>query len=92
VKEGSSEVLHVDWNDNLNGYAIIFGVGDYTGGEFCIPQLGYRIPLRPGAVLAVRTRLLAHCTHTGSGRRLIFTCFTDSTLLAQTITGDFAFL
>ena len=40
----------------------------------------------------VRTRLLAHCAHVGSGRRLVFTCFTDSTLLEQTITGDFAFL
>ncbi|KAJ7710308.1 hypothetical protein B0H14DRAFT_2646063 [Mycena olivaceomarginata] len=92
VKEGSSEVLHVDWNDNLHMYTIIFAVGDYTGGEFCIPQIGYRIPLRPGAVLAVRTRLLAHCTHVGSGRRLVFTCFTDSTLLGQSITGDFALL
>ncbi|KAJ7815265.1 hypothetical protein B0H14DRAFT_2304317, partial [Mycena olivaceomarginata] len=61
VKEGSSEVLHVDWNNNLHTYAIIFCVGDYTGGEFCIPQIGYRIPLRAGAILAVRTRLLAHC-------------------------------
>ncbi|KAJ7199378.1 hypothetical protein GGX14DRAFT_373164, partial [Mycena pura] len=92
VKEGSSEVLHVDWNDNLHTYAIVFCIGDYVGGEFCIPQIGRRIPLRPGAILAVRTRLLAHCTHVGSGRRLVFTCFTDSTLLEQTITGDFAFL
>ncbi|KAJ7207539.1 hypothetical protein GGX14DRAFT_567485 [Mycena pura] len=92
VKEGSSEVLHVDWNDNLQTYAIVFCIGDYVGGEFCIPQIGRRIPLRPGAVLAVRTRLLAHCTHVGSGRRVVITCFTDSTLLEQTITGDFAFL
>ncbi|KAJ7331533.1 hypothetical protein DFH08DRAFT_649034, partial [Mycena albidolilacea] len=81
VKEGSSEVLHVDWNDNLHTYAIIFAVGDYTGGEFCVPQIGHRIPLRPGAVLVARTRLLAHCSHVGCGRRLVFTCFTDSTLL-----------
>ncbi|KAJ7817680.1 hypothetical protein B0H14DRAFT_2373847, partial [Mycena olivaceomarginata] len=93
VKEGSSEVLHVDWNDNLHTYAIIFAIGDYTGGEFCVPQIGHHIPLRPGAVLAARTRLLAHCSHIGCGRHLVFTCFTDSTLLSQTIAGgDFTLL
>ncbi|KAJ7822465.1 hypothetical protein B0H14DRAFT_2281311, partial [Mycena olivaceomarginata] len=34
VKEGSSEVLHVDWNNNLHTYVVIFTVGNYTGGEF----------------------------------------------------------
>ncbi|KAJ7716675.1 hypothetical protein DFH07DRAFT_973849 [Mycena maculata] len=88
VKEGSSERIHVDWNDNIHKYALIFCAGDYTGGEFCVPQLNIRIPLRPGAVLAVRTRLLAHCaTLVGQGRRLVFTCFTDSTLLEQTLRG-----
>ncbi|KAJ7717332.1 hypothetical protein B0H16DRAFT_1799337 [Mycena metata] len=62
VKEGGSERIHIDWNDNLHKYALIFAAGDWEGGEFCIPQLGIRIPLRPGQVLAVRTRLLAHCT------------------------------
>ncbi|KAJ7177726.1 hypothetical protein C8R46DRAFT_1029328 [Mycena filopes] len=61
IKEGSSERIHIDWNDCLQKYALIFCAGDYTGGDFCIPQLKIRIPLRPGSVLAVRTRLLAHC-------------------------------
>ncbi|KAJ7142159.1 hypothetical protein C8R46DRAFT_886706 [Mycena filopes] len=88
VKEGSSERIHVDWNDNLHKFALIFTAGDYTGGEFCIPQLGIRIPFLPGSVVAVRTRLLAHCSAPVlSGRRIVFTCFTDSTLLEHTL-GD----
>jgi hypothetical protein len=87
VKEGSSERFHVDWNDNLHKYAIVFCAGDYVGGEFCVPQLGVRVPLRPGSVIAVRTRLLAHCSAPLSGRRLVFTCFTDCTLLEHTLKG-----
>ncbi|KAJ7016280.1 hypothetical protein C8F04DRAFT_1281994 [Mycena alexandri] len=88
VKEGGSERIHIDWNDNLHKYALIFAAGDWEGGEFCIPQLGIRIPLRPGQVLAVRTRLLAHCTAPiTSGRRLVFTCFTNSLLLEHTLAG-----
>ncbi|KAK7015070.1 hypothetical protein R3P38DRAFT_2999489 [Favolaschia claudopus] len=92
LKEGCSEFLHVDWNDCIHRYAIIICMGDYENGEFCTPQLGHRIPLPPGAVLVVRTRLLAHCAVSGAGRRLVFTCFTDSSLLARIVTGDYAFL
>ena len=87
VKEGSSEIFHIDWNDNMQKYAIIFCAGDYEGGEFCVPQLRVRIPLRPGSVIAVRTRLLAHCSAPLKGRRLVFTCFTDCTLLEHTLQG-----
>ncbi|KAJ7441861.1 hypothetical protein FB451DRAFT_1057941, partial [Mycena latifolia] len=93
VKEGSSERVHIDWNDNLHKYAIIFCTGDYTGGEFCVPQLGTRVPLLPGSVIAARTRLLAHCSAPLSGRRIVFTCFTDCTLLEHTLEGrDFTVL
>ncbi|KAJ6616092.1 hypothetical protein B0H10DRAFT_2038796 [Mycena sp. CBHHK59/15] len=78
VKEGSSERVHVDWGDNLHRYAFVFTAGDYIGGDFCVPQLGNRIAVPPGAVLAARTRLLAHCSTPAQGRRLVFTCFVDS--------------
>ncbi|KAJ7448306.1 hypothetical protein B0H11DRAFT_1744453, partial [Mycena galericulata] len=87
VKEGNSEIIHIDWNDNMHKFALIFCAGDYQGGEFCVPQLGVRVPLRPGSVIAARTRLLAHCSAPLSGRRLVFTCFTDSTLLEHTLKG-----
>ncbi|KAJ7638944.1 hypothetical protein FB45DRAFT_904332 [Roridomyces roridus] len=94
VKEGSSEKVHIDWNDSMQKYAIVFCVGDYTGADFCVPQLDVRVPFPPRAAMAVQTRLLAHCaTVVGSGRRLVFTCFTDCTLLEQVLKGrDWAHL
>ncbi|KAJ7105050.1 hypothetical protein C8R43DRAFT_963721 [Mycena crocata] len=89
VKEGSSSKIHIDWNDNLSKYALIWVVGHFTGAEFCVPQLYMRIPLRQGMLLAVRTRLLAHCaTVVGSGRRVVFTCFTDSMVFEQALKGQ----
>ncbi|KAF8214519.1 hypothetical protein K438DRAFT_1446246, partial [Mycena galopus ATCC 62051] len=61
IKEGSSEEDHIDWNDPLFKYAIVFTVGEYTGADFVLPQLGRRIPFPPGSIFLVRTRLLVHC-------------------------------
>jgi len=81
VKEGGSGKVHIDWNDNRAIYAFIFAVGDWTGGEFCVPQLGIKIPVRPGQVLAVLARVAAHFSApTTGGRRIVFTCFTDDLL------------
>ncbi|KIK38075.1 hypothetical protein CY34DRAFT_91586, partial [Suillus luteus UH-Slu-Lm8-n1] len=46
-------------NDNKVIYAYIFAVSDWKSGEFCIPQLEIKIPVYPGQVLAVLTRVLA---------------------------------
>lgn len=82
VKEGSSEILHIDFNDDPNCVSWVILLGDWTGGEFCLPQLGVRIPVRPGQALAVMTKILVHCTTPiTSGRRIILTLFTDRTLL-----------
>ncbi|KAJ7837323.1 hypothetical protein B0H13DRAFT_1651620, partial [Mycena leptocephala] len=80
VKEGTSENVHIDWGDNLHRFAYVFTAGDYSGGDFCTPQLGGRIAVPPGSVLAARTRLLAHCSTPAKGCRLVFTCFVDSML------------
>jgi hypothetical protein len=78
IKEGSSEFWHVDWNDDLDGVTWITVVGKWEGGEFCAPQLGFRVPLSPGQIFGVRARVLVHCsTPVTSGSRLVFTCFTD---------------
>ncbi|KAJ7802580.1 hypothetical protein B0H14DRAFT_2237181, partial [Mycena olivaceomarginata] len=70
-KEGASEEVHIDWNDNLNRHALIFSVGDYEGGEFCAPQLGGRMAFKPGSVLAARARMLAHCSTPTTGHRIV---------------------
>lgn len=82
VKEVGSGLVHIDWNDHPGMYAFVFAVGDWEGGEFCIPQLGVKIPVRPGQILAVLARVLAHFSApVTTGRRIVFTCFTDSLLL-----------
>ncbi|KAJ6586618.1 hypothetical protein B0H10DRAFT_1687771, partial [Mycena sp. CBHHK59/15] len=62
IKEGSSERIHIDWNDDIHKYTLIFCAGDFTGTEFCTLQLDICIPLRPGSVLVMRTWVLAHCS------------------------------
>ncbi|KIK32119.1 hypothetical protein CY34DRAFT_19277 [Suillus luteus UH-Slu-Lm8-n1] len=81
AKEAGSGIVHLDWNDDRAIYAFVFAVGDWEGGEFCAPQLGIKIPIRPGQVLVVLARVLAHFSApVTSGRRVVFTCFTDRLL------------
>ena len=57
-------------------------LGDWTGGEFCAPQLGVKVPVMPGQVLGVMTRVLAHCgAPVTNGQRAILTLFTDKFIL-----------
>jgi len=82
VKEGSSEILHINFNDDPNSVSWVIPLGDWTGGEFCLPQLGVKIPVRPGQALAGMTKILVHCTTPiTSGRWIILTLFSDRTLL-----------
>ena len=82
AKEGSSEILHLDFNDDRHSISWVVPFGDWTGGEFCLPQLGVKIPVRPGQALAVMTKILIHCTAPiTNGRRVILTLFCDQTLL-----------
>lgn len=81
VKEGSSEIIHVDVNDDKAIRTYIFCVGDWEGGELVLPQLGIKIPIHPGQVLAVMSDTLAHCSAPLKGRRIVFTCFSDKFLM-----------
>ena len=90
VKDGCSERVHIDWNDDRRKFAYVVAVGqDWTGGDFCCPTLevtdekgvrhsGIRIPVRRGQILEANTKKLPHCaTMVTSGRRVVFTFFTD---------------
>ena len=81
VKEGSSEIVHLDFNDHPDNIAWIVPLGDWEGGEFCVPQLGIKVPLHAGQVIAAMTRNLAHCSAPAHGLRLILTLFSDKTLI-----------
>ena len=85
VKEGGSEILHLDWSDGKKTITWVFAVGDWKGCEFVAPQLGVRVPIVPGHLFRVLSRTLAHfTTPITSGRRVVFTCFTDQNLWAHT--------
>lgn len=84
VKAGSSEKIHLDVNDDKMTWTWVFAVGDWQGGEFCAPQLGVKIPIRPGQLFAVMAGVVAHCSApVTNGYRLIFTCFSDKYLMSH---------
>ncbi|EIN09202.1 hypothetical protein PUNSTDRAFT_31691, partial [Punctularia strigosozonata HHB-11173 SS5] len=63
-RAGSSEILHLDWNDDPRLWTLMFCVGGpegWVGGDFCLPQLGLRIPMREGTLVACLTKRLVHC-------------------------------
>lgn len=85
VKEGVSEKIHIDFNDGKNTITWIWAVGDWEGAEFVAPQVGIQVPVRPGQVFGMMARVLAHfTTPKKSGRRVIFTCFTEQLLWSHT--------
>lgn len=78
VKEGSSERVHIDFNDDVKNVAFVVPFGDFMGADLCLPQLNTRIPISPGQAIAFDAKLLAHCSSPiTSGRRIILTLFTD---------------
>ncbi|KAJ7673188.1 hypothetical protein DFH06DRAFT_1081967 [Mycena polygramma] len=84
-KEGGSEMIHLDWFDNLNLPAWLTAVGDFEGGNFCAPQLDGAMGFEAGSVVAAKTRMLAHCCSPVTGRRIVFTFFIDQCLFEKTM-------
>jgi hypothetical protein len=86
VREGVSEIIHIDFNDGKKTITWIFPVGYWEeGAEFVAPQLGVRVALKPGQMIGIMAGVIAHfTTPIKSGRRVIFTCFTDQLLWMHT--------
>ncbi|KAK7434021.1 hypothetical protein VKT23_020420 [Stygiomarasmius scandens] len=83
IKEGGSEIYHLDFHDDPDTLTWIIPLGEgWEGGEFCLPQLGFKIPLQPGQVLGALTRRLIHCSAPANGgRRLVLTLFCDKWIM-----------
>ncbi|KAK8135040.1 hypothetical protein PG984_007052 [Apiospora sp. TS-2023a] len=60
---------HRDPSDIRGGYAGLFTVGEYEGGNLCIPQLGFKVPYRPGACALVRSERMEHLVADYTGPR-----------------------
>lgn len=79
-KEGGSERLHFDGDPKgLLAVVIIFrdpnDPGD--GGDVCMPNIGWRIPMGHCDALLMPASSLLHCTAPWSGKRYAFTGFID---------------
>ncbi|KAJ7178437.1 hypothetical protein C8R43DRAFT_942122 [Mycena crocata] len=66
MKEGSSDIIHIDWNDNTRKYTLMFVVGHFTGAEFCVPQLNMHLPVRQGMLLGAHSGPLHHISWDGT--------------------------
>jgi len=51
--------LHRDKGDGKDMLCCIVAAGDFKG-EFCIPELGIRVPWKPGHMIFIRSYSLAH--------------------------------
>jgi predicted 2-oxoglutarate/Fe(II)-dependent dioxygenase YbiX len=86
IKEGTSEIYHVDWNDDLDSITWLIPLGDWEGGELVLPQKGLErhISIWPGDVFGFMACTLVHCTTpVTKGRQVILTCFSDSNILCH---------
>ncbi|KAK8066820.1 hypothetical protein PG997_013567 [Apiospora hydei] len=60
---------HRDTNDLAGGMAGLVTLGSYTGGNLCIPQLGFRVRYAPGACAILRGDKMDHLVTDYSGPR-----------------------
>ncbi|KAF8667673.1 hypothetical protein AX14_006321 [Amanita brunnescens Koide BX004] len=84
VKEGSSEHVHIDRNDQ--GITWVLPIGEWEGGNMVFPQLGLEVPLRAGELLGFKASLLAHCTTPViKGQRVVITMFTCRHIFSDSV-------
>ncbi|KAK8036700.1 hypothetical protein PG993_008683 [Apiospora rasikravindrae] len=67
---------HRDTTDVKFGFASLVGLGSYTGGDLCFPQLALKLEDGPGDCVIFRGRELDHFIHDWDGYR-IFLLFTN---------------
>ncbi|KAG2088893.1 hypothetical protein BD769DRAFT_1372318, partial [Suillus cothurnatus] len=78
IKEGISEIVHVNWNDDINSIIWLISLGDWEEGFIVFTQNSIKchIPIYAGDMLSFMACMLAHCTTSVTkGRRIILTCF-----------------
>jgi len=84
IKEGGSQVWHLDWCDDPKGYAIVICLGPgWTGAHVEILQLGKTVPTRNGTVIILPACKLVHRCGELTGKRLAITCFTCANLASD---------
>ncbi|KAK8086019.1 hypothetical protein PG994_000993 [Apiospora phragmitis] len=63
---------HRDTSDIRGGLTGLFTLGQYTGGNLCLPQLGIKVPYAPGACTVLRGDRMDHFVADYTGPRYNF--------------------
>jgi hypothetical protein len=80
VTKGVSDVMHRDGNDA--GLTWVMPLGEWKGGDLCIPQYGIKIPIKEGNAIVFQANFLGHMSSPLlSGEHLALTCFTDKCIM-----------
>ena len=84
ITNGVSDILHTDRDDG--GLTWVLPIGEWEGGDLCIPQLGMRVELKAGDAITFHANFLAHFnSQLITGNRLVLTCFTDRNMLCNSM-------
>ncbi|KAI5825013.1 hypothetical protein K523DRAFT_251954 [Schizophyllum commune Tattone D] len=51
---------HTDRQDPMRGWAVLVALGDFSGGDVCLPDLKATLRLHPGDAIFLRGRALKH--------------------------------
>ncbi|KAH8777452.1 hypothetical protein F5883DRAFT_350136, partial [Diaporthe sp. PMI_573] len=62
---------HRDTGDWHHGYAFLIPVGDYSGGDLVLRELGLQVEAPPGCLQMFRGRELRHSITKWTGRRFV---------------------
>ncbi|KAJ3916633.1 hypothetical protein F5877DRAFT_68898 [Lentinula edodes] len=60
VKEGNSEIYHLDWSDDREALTWVTGLGTWKGGDLRLVELDVQVPMKEGEALCGCMRQLVH--------------------------------
>ena len=73
IRDGSSDVPHIDLGDGRKAMTVLIALGNFTGGHLKFPQLGIEIPIQAGDIVIFRASCLVHYVEDAKGKRYALT-------------------
>ncbi|KAJ3803827.1 hypothetical protein F5876DRAFT_71135 [Lentinula aff. lateritia] len=65
IKEGGSEINHLDWSDNPKGLTWVAPVGTWRGGDLKTIEMGLQTSIGPGDAIIANMREIVHAAAPG---------------------------
>ncbi|KAF8826513.1 hypothetical protein HHX47_DHR5000076 [Lentinula edodes] len=86
IKEGGSEINHLDWSDDPKGLTWVAPVGTWRGGDLKTIEMGLQTSIGPGDAIIANMREIVHAAAPVSqGTRITLTGFTCSFLAKHSV-------